>query len=311
MKTAGAESLSSPDWWESMSMKQHRLPDAIGIGTRRCATSWLNRVLLTHPQIGTPDGGLHFFSQEFDRGIEWYKDQLSIQGEKRVLLELSVSYAYPEYYQLAARRIHDSIPDARLFLTVRNPVERAFSDYRRAVSRVEISPKLSFREAIREFPNLLERGLYAKVIEEYMRFFPRDKIRVMFLEDLEADPRAYVGKLLEYLGVDTSIETGEYDRRSLSPASPRVPVLARGIYGFKNSIDGGADSLGLSIYWRRFKRKHIYTFISLMSWNYQDQGLSHDDRNFLADFYSDDIRRLERITKRDLTSWLIPGRREP
>jgi len=238
-------------------MKENRLPDAIGIGTQRCATSWLNRVLLAHPQIGKPDRGLHFFSREFDRGRGWYKEQLSPHADRRVLVEFSVSYTYHEHYQDAAKRIYDHVPKARLFPTVRNPIERAFSEYRRGVSRGEIPPKLPFQKAAQQFPYIVERGLYGRTIEEYRRYFPPQRILVMCFDDLEVDARAYTRRLFDYLEVDPSMGTQEYGRRSSSPVSPRPPILAIGMYGLKNTIDRCMDALGLATAWRRFKRKHI------------------------------------------------------
>ena len=64
-----------------------RLPDVIGIGTRRCGSSWLHDVLNRHPQVGKPPNGLHFFSTNFERGVSWYAEQLEPFADRLVLME--------------------------------------------------------------------------------------------------------------------------------------------------------------------------------------------------------------------------------
>ena len=110
-----------------------RLPEVIGIGVRRCASSWLHRCLNQHPSIGKPENGLHFFSQHFGLGLEWYLEELAPYTNRDLLVEFSVSYTYPEYYNFASELMARIAPHAKLFIAVRNPIERAFSDYLRSM----------------------------------------------------------------------------------------------------------------------------------------------------------------------------------
>ena len=47
-------------------------PKYLGIGCRRCASSWLHSLLNSHPQISKPKNGLHYFSQDKVTSDEYY-----------------------------------------------------------------------------------------------------------------------------------------------------------------------------------------------------------------------------------------------
>src|SRR5690242_11728373 len=167
-----------------------RLPQLIGIGTRRCGSSWLHGVLNKCPQIGKPPSGLHFFSTEYGRGIEWYLEQLAPFSDRPLLSEFSVSYLYPEYADVAAQRIAKDVSDARLFVCLRDPVERAWSDYLRSVRMGEFSKAVTFEGAIRSNPELLERGRYAKLLRPYYERFGPDRIKPLLYDDLAVEDGA-------------------------------------------------------------------------------------------------------------------------
>ena len=167
----------------------HRPPDFIGIGFRRCASSWLHACLSEHPDIGKPMSGLHFFSDRecYSKGIDWYEKQLESYSVKRILGEFSVSYTYPDVYKHAATRIYENYPAVKLICTVRNPIERAYSDYLRSVSLSELDKNISFEQAIELDSDLIERGFYGRILKWYEDYFS-GRVFVLLYEDLKANP---------------------------------------------------------------------------------------------------------------------------
>jgi len=106
------------------------LPDFVVIGGKKCGTIFLYHLLTQHPLVERAAGKeVHFFNRSFDEGIEWYRrcfptprwkdGRRSITGE-----------ATPEYlhHPLAPERMAKVIPQARLIVLLRNPVDRAYSD---------------------------------------------------------------------------------------------------------------------------------------------------------------------------------------
>lgn len=277
-----------------------RPPDVIGLGCRRCATSWLHECLNGHPKIGKPPSGLHFFSEHYQNGAEWYLDQLRKHADRPVLVEFSVSYSYPEYYEEAARNIHALVPHARLFIAIRNPIKRAFSDYLRSVRNLEIGSDVPFEDAIRVNPALLERGLYARIISRYLELFPKEQFLVLFYDDLKTDPKGFVGRLLDFIGVDTHIALPE---TPASGGTVRWPLYNQLVFSAKNAVDRVARGLGIGASWERFKSKRRATYMKVLNANVVETDMAPSTREELRSYYEKDIARLEQLTGRNLTHW--------
>ena len=123
--------------------------DAIGIGFRRCASSFIHKCLNHHPNVIKPERGIHYFSENYDKGFEWFVNQIPKKPylDNAIIIESSVSYSYPNFSDISAKRIFEIFPNVKLFVGVRDPVERAFSDYLRSIRNLEI-PNISFEQAI-------------------------------------------------------------------------------------------------------------------------------------------------------------------
>src|SRR5215212_230611 len=133
------------------------MPTFAYIGTSKAGSTWLLNALARHPQVYLASSkGLYYFDQHFDRGREWYLDQFEGAGDATAVGESSHSYrSSPE----AAERIARFHPDMRLLGCLREPVDRAFSDYLDLVKNGQYDGP--FAEALEVFPRLLDRGRYA------------------------------------------------------------------------------------------------------------------------------------------------------
>ena len=104
-----------------------RLPDLLVLGTQKGGTSSLRRLLLDHPQLfmaATKE--VHFFSKNWDRSIDWYARHFSNAPEGVYCGESTPFYLF---HQEAPQRIHNLIPQVKLIVLLRDPVERALSQY--------------------------------------------------------------------------------------------------------------------------------------------------------------------------------------
>ena len=103
----------------------------IGVGAQKSGTSWIYACLYEHPEICAPIKEIHFFSRpRYEKGIAWYEKQFDRCAVEKLRGEFSTSYLYtPE----AAARIHAAYPDAKIIAVLRNPIDRAYSQYRNAI----------------------------------------------------------------------------------------------------------------------------------------------------------------------------------
>lgn len=288
------------------SCRQDRLPDVIGIGCRRCGTSWLHKCLNAHPEVGKPENGLHFFSENFEKGLPWYVESLASAADRRVLLEFSVSYSYPEFANDAARRISELVPDALLFVALRNPVERAFSDFRRSLSMLEIPPKATFSEAIAKDPRLISRGKYATLLKRYLDRVPREKLLIINFDDIRTDPSGAFAGLQRFIGTGSVIPAVNSEIRT--GGRPRWETLQQVIYGTKDLAHRCSRAVHVERPWNNLCRVLMPMYHRVLGWNLAiERGPSIEDERRLLDIYAPDIEELESLVGLSFSNWLRPG----
>ena len=104
-----------------------RLPDFLCIGTQKGGTTYLYELLRCHPEIflASPKEQ-HFFSLYWQKGTNWYANQFLAVSDNQICGEVTPYYLYhPE----APRRIFSVVPEVKLIVLLRDPVERALSQY--------------------------------------------------------------------------------------------------------------------------------------------------------------------------------------
>jgi len=196
---------------------------AIGIGAQKCASSWLFDALGAHPDVALAGvKEVDFFSYHHDRGQRWYRARFDgISG--KLAFENSPSYLHDPRSPDRARRFD---PQMRIVVTLRDPVERAFSHHLHEIARGHIAP-MAFDTALADNPDYLEQGYYARHLEGWITAFGRDRVLCLFAEDLRADPARGLERLWRFLDLDP-IPAGRIAtaRRNVSDRA-RLPVLRR------------------------------------------------------------------------------------
>lgn len=280
-----------------------RLPDVVGIGTRRCGSSWLHHVLNNHPRIGKPPNGLHFFSTNFDRGLPWYLEQLQPYSDRPVLMEFSVSYLYPEHCERSSQRILELVPAAKLFVCLRDPVERAWSDYLRSLRNAELPHATSFADALKLQPELIERGRYGRLLRPFFDRFGRDRIKILLYEDLQRDEKAYLSSLLDFMGIGGAIDPRWFDRSEPVGKGVRWPALDAALRRVKASADGTAAKLGLEDAWSNLKARYVFTYEKVLEINRREVSMPLSVATSLREVFSEDIRALAAMTGCNVEHW--------
>lgn len=211
-------------------------PSFLGIGAQRSGTTWLYAQLLGHPQVFVPTRRkeLHYFDWNHDRGAGWYErwfpspEELA-RGGYRASGEITPEYLLDES---APARIAGALPEVRLIAMLRDPVDRAFSQYCFRVQR--FGERRTFERFYAERPDARRRGQYAARLAEYRRYFPSERFLVLVAESAFSRPQQAVRELARFLSVDESgFDLPTLERRVHSAASrmrlaPLVPALRRG-----------------------------------------------------------------------------------
>jgi Sulfotransferase family len=231
-----------------------------------------------------------------------WEDYLRLYGN--VSAEIAIGEATATYLwsPTAARNIAARVPHARIIINLRNPVDRAYSQYLQMLSAGVI--RSSFREQIyaslhckeKQFGSLwplLEYGQYCEQIKRYLNEFPRAQIHVSYYEDLERAPGRLVADLFAFLGVDPGF-VPDLSRRHHQAVIPKLNVAA---YYLKK--------WGAWPYLRKLAPVPLGPRLrSLLLRSRTSLGVQPADRAFLTDYYRDDIEKLATLLDRDLTAWL-------
>ena len=197
------------------------LPDFVGIGALKAGTSYLDAMLRSHPGLSLPRHvkEVEFFNRHHARGMDWYSGQFAAP-DGRLRGEIS-----PQYLDDAScpARIVEANPSAKLFVSVREPVARAYSQYRHWVQERGYSG--DFAAFLTDHPGAVERGRYWAALRRYRDVFPADQIHVIVFEDMITRPLPVLQALYAFLGVDAGHVPEEIDQAVNVSGAARFPHL--------------------------------------------------------------------------------------
>lgn len=296
------------------------LPNFLIISPPKTGTTSLYYYLGQHPSIFiSPVKEPGFFINEPGKFVEkTIKHSLtntitSLEEYKKLFSGIKNETAYGEasthyFYDLnAAERIHALIPDIKIITILRNPVERAFSDYLMFYGLLETEPCKDFQEAILaeleqpesnilegEKRRYIEAGLYHKHLSRYFRWFDEDQIKVFLFEDFRMNSRAVVKETYQFLGVDPNFipETKlEYNKSGLPKNQLLHDLLTK-----PNII---TNSLRVMI--PEWMKARMLSFAQNI--NYSKPKISKDAVEFLIDIFREDLIKLQKILNKDLSDW--------
>ena len=207
------------------------LPNFIIIGSSKSGTWAIHNYLLQHPDIDYSARNIHFFEYAYSNKISWYKSHFptklykslveSIHKRKCLMSEHTSTYLH---HPLVPQRVKDGIPDVKLIVSLRNPIDRAYSNYHMFVrigtekrtfedaifseiKRIEIIKENdNFQIKNPNFSNCIEfnylrHGTYVDKLENWLKFFRREQFCIVENKDLSKNPQQVLDKIFEFLNV--------------------------------------------------------------------------------------------------------------
>ena len=277
-------------------------PDFIGIGAQRAGTSWLYACMYEHPQICMPQKEVNFFSRErnWKRGYEWYESVFSECPADAITGEFSTSYLTDT---ATPARILARYPKAKLIVSLRHPVDRAYSSYLNDIVAGLIDPEIGFRDALGAHPEYLEDGRYAHYLGGYLSEFPREQILILLFDDARRDPRSAIQQVYAFLGVDPAFRPAMLERRIGAGRVPRSQRIERRL------LEASAASRrhrSTRPAWWLAKKMGLGDRVRSLNTRDDEEGrpsLDPVERRALIRESEPDIRALEDVLARKLPEW--------
>lgn len=239
--------------WTLPTSPLRMLPSFLIIGAQRAGTTSLYRYLMQHPAVlpVVLTKGAHYFDTEYAKGLAWYRAHFPLRAHATLLrsrfgVDVITGEGSPYYvfHPLAPGRVAETLPDVRLVLLLRDPVERAYSQHQHEVARG--FEHLSFEKAIdleserlagererltadptyRSFEHqhhsYLARGRYLEQILAWRERFPQDRLLILIAEEFFADPSEGLARVEAFLGLPPWLPLSfpRYNARSRAPMNP-------------------------------------------------------------------------------------------
>jgi hypothetical protein len=312
------------------------LPNFLIVGAQKAGTTALYYALSKHPQVfmSAVKEPAYFVAEDALRNaagpgdeasqlvtsLDAYEELFAGSGSADARGESSTSYLYdPD----APQRIKDQLPDVKLIAILRNPVDRAYSNFLHLV-RDGREPIHDFRAALaREEQRrgegwslswrYLDKGYYGAQVERYLARFGPDRFRSYLYEDYNDDPDPTIRDIYRFLGVDDDFAQDLSLRLNVGglPRSRSLQWLARQAVPppqdpnntrarrLKWLIDALPD---------RFRGGLLKAQSSNLS---SPPPLSPDLREELLEGYREDAELVQRLTGLDTSRWFAPGPAPP
>lgn len=192
------------------------LPSFLIIGTQKGGTTSLYHYIVKHPNIiAATKKEVHFFDNNFEEGISWYKDHFPFTNNNNphaITGEASPRYLFDP---LVPKRVFEYLPSVKLIVLLRNPVDRAYSHYQMAVRNGD--EKRSFENTIIQekekilnkseqshnnldlFTSYLSRGIYIEQLSRWMDLFPKKQMHIIKSEDFFENPKRITKEVIQFL----------------------------------------------------------------------------------------------------------------
>lgn len=248
-------------FWNRHIRGRSRLPDFLCVGAQKAGTTTLHHWLAQHPDLVLPgEKELHYFSLHSQRPPNWYAASFPRCSASQKLGEVTPYYLFHPH---APERIAQLLPNARLIVLLRDPVERALSGYfhsrRLGLEALEIEAafaaeeqRLAGADALLAPPgashpshqhhSYLNRSQYERQLARYQQWFPPSQLLLLRTEDLFEDPQREWQRILSFLGV-TPIPLQSPDDRKNAGAGEVRQVTASFRTHLRQQLDSTYEAL--------------------------------------------------------------------
>ena len=212
--------------WYGVTNSIRVLPDFIVIGAAKSGTTSLYHYLAQHPCIASSSyDELGYFDDNYHLGINWYKSFFPTKFTKNKIIKKYGKFltydVTPGYFQnpWCIKRMCKTLPDVKLILVLRNPVDRTYSHYQSSTKR-GMKTKIPFRDLLdrdlktyeqiknddNEYLNFILNSyigpsIYVRLVKEWLRCFSLEQLLIFSTEELAKNPDEVFSRIFDFLNV--------------------------------------------------------------------------------------------------------------
>lgn len=298
------------------------LPNFVVIGAGKSGTTSLYFYLKQHPDIYVPtvketnffavEGiNLAFSGPRDDTEAKNYFQINTLEKYQALFADAAGEHAIGEvspyyiYSPRAAQGIYRHVPNAKIICILRNPVDRAYSNYLH-LFRDGREPLNSFEDAIASEDQRIKdnwspswhyahAGFYYDLLQRYFEYFSEKQIKVFLYEDYISDPQNILSQLFDFLEVDSSFQPDMSTRYNAS-GIPKNPLL-HSLLSKRNPI----RNLVKNLVPKAISDKVVKVRNANLD---KPPTLSPQVRKQLQKRYRPDIIQLQNLIQTDLSRWL-------
>ena len=298
------------------------LPNFLIIGAQKAGSTFAHKCIREHPDVFMPRYEIAFFEDPHYSRNDFSQFEVvfdAVRNEKAIGIKRPDYLARPE----CPERIYKHIPNAKLIVVLRNPIDRAISAYYWFM-QVGIIPIRPIEEGLPDIVSgsydvrcpkareIVDYGFYYKHLSRYLRCFERSQLWIGFQNDFRADPQQALEQIYRFLEIDESYVAQALTKRpkqsvySLTRLKWLSMVNRRFFYSYtfdKNNmvalrpVDGKLSKL----FYYALVAVDRYLLAAIV-----DNTRPKRDvyiRNLLSEIYRKDIEALERLLGRELMLW--------
>ena len=278
------------------------MPTFLYAGTSKAGSSWIYEILQEHPEVFIPAAkDIMFFSQEYERGIDWYGSFFDKSAGAGAVGEICHDYYLKKEF---AQRIQTHLPDVKLVFCLREPVDWMISQHGFILAAKRVSGSyLEFLGENSYLPGVVWGDYlnYYQCLIQFYDLFPRKNIKVLFFEELKTDPIKFAGELFSFIGVDTGFIPSIINERVNAAHEPRIRML--GYLAYKGARF--ARTLGLQNLLGNIKRNQFVLDLLYRS-KRQNADIDEETAAVISSRYSCNYDELEKLVGRKLpASWYM------
>jgi Sulfotransferase domain len=257
-------------------------PSFIVVGAQRSGTTSLYRALSAHPNVVRPlfFKGVHYFDVAYDRGLPWYGGHFPLRttgwNTARQTKGVAVTFESSGYYMhhpLAPARIAQDLPDVKIVVMLRDPVERAYSAHRHELLRglddvesferaLDLEPERlagevdriradsSYQSWSHRHHSYIDRGQYAEQLDTIFDTFGRERVHVLDSEAFFERPELVYAETLDFLELPQWVPSS-FERHNARPRSPMLEATRCRLRAHYTEWDDRLEAqLGRALAWR-------------------------------------------------------------
>ncbi len=299
-------------------MKKNSEPTFIIIGAMKSATTSLYTYLKQHPDLFMT----HIKEPMFFNNLNKHKDFV-VKGRKPkkittlkeyyslfndVKKETAIGEASPSYLynKQCAALINKHLPKTKIIAIIRQPVERAYSNYLHA-KRSDREPINNFEDALNSEEKRIKnnwsplyhykaQGFYYKQLKRYYNLFPKEQIKIILFKDLITNPEKVTKEVFKFLRIDNTFVADTSKKANVS-GKPK------GLFGWL-IMKMRKYNLIPNIEFGRILPKFMISIILKMIYAKPDKISNNFVAKLTKKHYQEDIKKLETLIAKDLSHWL-------